>query len=337
MKDSSVIGVILAQVGTPKDTSIRSLKAYLAAFLSDERIMDLPRWYWLPILHTFVLPRRPKKIAPLYKEIWTKDGSPLMVHSKAQVKGLQQHLGQNFQVELGLAYSQPSMAQAVKNLEDKGIRRIIVLPLFPQFSTTTTASIYDEIMFQSLGRGQRQGKPTKKYVPTLRFIAPYFNDPKYIKVLGQDIRGKLKKIPTVNKIIISYHGIPKRYVDEGDPYPDHCQQTTQLLAKELGWSKSDFQMTYQSRFGREEWLTPYTQEVLPELAKQKIKSVAIISPGFTTDCLETIHELGIEGAELFEHGGGSSKNVHQITCLNSSPNWIKYLADLVKNNAQGWI
>ncbi len=331
------VGVIVAQVGTPEDTSIPGLRRYLKAFLSDERIMDLPRWYWLPILHGLVLPHRPRQIAHHYKDIWTKKGSPLLVHSLAQVKGLQEKLGCDFQVELGLAYSKPSMKQAMQKLEAAGITRIVVLPMFPQFSTTTTASIYDEVMFYALGRERRTGKPIKKYVPSLRFIAPYFDDPDYISMLGRDVAGKLKALPhKPDTILISFHGIPKRYVDEGDPYPEHCRTTADLLAHELGWGDSDYQMTYQSRFGREEWLQPYTQTVLPALAEKGVKRVAIVSPGFTTDCLETIHELGIEGAELFAEGGGRADQVYHISCLNSSPAWVEYMNRLVRNNAQGW-
>lgn len=334
---SRKIGVILAQVGTPEQPTKQSLRPYLKNFLSDERIIDMPRWYWLPILHGIVLNRRPAKIAKHFEEIWTKKGSPLLVHSKAQVKGVQERLGSKFVVKLGLAYAEPSMNTAMQELHDAGITRIIVVPLFPQFSTTTTASVYDEIMHFALGRKKGGGKPIKKHSPALRFVEPFYDDPKYVAVLAKNVKKQIKKLPhTPDKIIISFHGIPKSYVDEGDPYSEHCEESTALLAKKMNWQDSDYMMTYQSRFGRAEWLQPYTQEELPKLHKKGITHPAIMSPGFTTDCLETIHELGIEGAELFADGGGEEKNLMRIECLNDAPEWLDYLAGKVKDHAHGW-
>lgn len=338
MKQSAPkIGVVLAQVGTPAAPTREALKPYLKNFLSDERIIDSPRWYWLPILHGIVLQRRPAKIAHHYKDIWTEKGSPLLVHSKKQVAGVQKRLGNNYKVVLGFAYAEPSMNSAMQQLHDEGITRIVVLPLFPQYSTTTTASIYDEIMFHALGRQKRKGKPVKKHSPALRFVAPYYDDPEYIKVLTANLKkqmARLKKQP--DKIMVSYHGIPKSYVDEGDPYPEHCEETTRLLAKALGWKKKDYIMTYQSRFGRAEWLQPYTQIELPAFAAKGIERPYIISPGFTTDCLETIHELGIEAEELFEEAGGDPKKLGRAHCLNDDPAWLDYMAKLIKTNAYGW-
>lgn len=334
---SSKIGVILAQVGTPEQPTKESLRPYLKKFLSDERIIDSPRWYWLPILHGIILNVRPKKIAHHFEEIWTKKGSPLLVHSEAQVKGVQKRLGQRFVVKLGLAYAEPSMNTAMQELHNEGITRIIVLPLFPQFSTTTTASVYDEIMHFALGRQKRRGKPIKKYSPALRFIDPFYNDPAYIDVLAKDMRRQIKQLPhKPDKIIISYHGIPKSYVDEGDPYPEHCEETTELLAKKMRWKEPDYMMTYQSRFGRAEWLQPYTQIELTKIFEKGIKRPAIVAPGFTTDCLETIHELGIEGAELYAEGGGDESALMRIKCLNDSPEWLDYLSNKIKDHAHGW-
>lgn len=338
MKQSTEkIGVVLAQVGTPEAPTKQALRPYLKNFLSDERIIDMPRWYWLPILHGIILNRRPAKIARHYKDIWTKKGSPLLVYSQTQVAGVQRRLGNKFKVVLGFAYAEPSMNSAMKELHDEGITRIVVLPLFPQYSTTTTASIYDEIMFYALGREKRRGKPTKKYSPALRFVAPYYNDPRYIKVLAGNLKKQLAALRhRPDKIMISYHGIPKSYVDEGDPYPLHCQETTRLLQKAMGWKKDEFVMTYQSRFGRAEWLQPYTQIELPGFVQKGIKRPYIISPGFTTDCLETIHELGIEAEELYEAAGGKPKNLKRANCLNDDPQWLDYMATLIKANAYGW-
>lgn len=334
---SSKIGVILAQVGTPEQPTKKSLRPYLKKFLSDERIIDSPRWYWLPILHGIILNVRPKKVAHHFQEIWTKKGSPLLVHSEAQVRGVQKRLGQRFVVKLGLAYAEPSMNTAMQELHNEGITRIIVLPLFPQFSTTTTASVYDEIMHFALGRQKRRGKPMKKYSPALRFIDPFYDDPAYVDVLAKDIRRQIKQLPhKPDKVIISYHGIPKSYVDEGDPYPKQCEETTKLLAKKMRWKEQDYMMTYQSRFGRAEWLQPYTQIELTKIFEEGIERPAIVAPGFTTDCLETIHELGIEGAELYAEGGGDEKALMRIECLNDSPEWLDYLSNKIKDHAHGW-
>lgn len=337
MNVSQKIGVILAQVGTPEQPTKQSLKPYLRKFLSDDRIIDTPRWYWLPILYGIILQSRPKKIAKHFEEIWTENGSPLLVHSNAQVKGVQKQLGSRYVVKLGLAYAEPSMQTAMSEFHKAGITKIITLPLFPQFSTTTTASVYDEIMHIALGRTKGRSKPIKKYSPALRFIEPFYDDPDYISLLAKNIKKQMKQLPqTPDKIIVSFHGIPKSYVDEGDPYPRHCEQTTALLAKKLRWKPDQYKMTYQSRFGRAEWLRPYTQVELPNLHSQGVTRPVIIAPGFTTDCLETIHELGIEGAELFAEGGGKEENLMRIECLNDSPEWIKYMANKIKLQTHGW-
>lgn len=337
MTKQQKIGVILAQVGTPDAPTKQALKPYLRAFLSDERIIDSPRWMWLPILHGIVLQRRPVKVAKHFEEIWTDEGSPLLTTSLAQVNGVQKRLGSKFVVKLGFAYAEPGMNTAMQELHEAGITRIITVPMFPQYSTTTTASVYDEIMHHALGRQKRRGKPIKKYSPALRFVEPFYDDPDYIDVLASNIKQQMKKLArTPDKVLLSFHGIPKSYVDEGDPYPEHCETTTRLLVKKLGWKKDQYKMTYQSRFGRAEWLQPYTQIELPELASQGVACPLIIAPGFTTDCLETIHELGIEGAELYAEGGGTEKNLTTLKCLNDDPKFLDYLAQKVSAHAGGW-
>lgn len=337
MTQSTKIGVILAQVGTPEAPTKKALRPYLKHFLDDERIIDTPRWYWLPILHGIILQIRPKKVAHHFEEIWTKKGSPLYIDSMKQVKGVQQRLGKKYNVKLGFAYAEPSMKTAMQEFHDLGITRIVILPLFPQFSTTTTASVYDEVMFHALGREKRRGKPVKKFSPTLHFVHPFFDDPAYIRLLTSNIKKQIRQLPhTPDKILLSYHGIPKSYVDEGDPYPEHCEKTTGLIAKSMKWRDDEYMMTYQSRFGRAEWLQPYTQVELPKLYSQGVKRPLIIAPAFTTDCLETIHELGIEGAELFAEGGGEESNLMRINCLNDDPKFLDYLAEKVKVNAGDW-
>lgn len=255
--DESPIGVVLAQVGTPGRLDTKEIRRYLGEFLSDERIVDLPRWRWKPILHGIVLRVRPRHVKKFYGEIWTDEGSPLLVTSRAQRDGVQQRLGDGFRVELGLAYSKPGIAAAMERLEHDGIHRIVAVPLFPQFATTTTAAVYDATMLAALGRGKR-GKPVKKYSPTLRFVHPFYDDPDYITVLADSVDRQLQAMtPQPDRIIVSFHGMPVSYVDEGDPYPEHCAATTRLLAERLGWGPDDYEFAYQSRFGRAEWLQPY--------------------------------------------------------------------------------
>lgn len=327
----------MAQVGTPESPTKEALYPYLKAFLSDERIIDAPRWQWLPILHGIVLRVRPKKVAHHFAQIWTRKGSPLLIHSLNQVAGIQKRLGRRYVVKLGFAYAEPGMQTAMQELHDEGIRKIIVVPLFPQFSTTTTASVYDEISFFALGRQKRRGMPVKKYSPALRFMEPFYDDPEYIKVLAANIKRQMQELPhQPDKIIVSFHGIPKSYVDEGDPYPEQCESTTRKLVRAMGWKKNQYKMTYQSRFGRAEWLQPYTQVELPSLYSQGVNRPLIVTPGFTTDCLETIHELGIEGAELYAEGGGREDNLMRIECLNDDPKWLDYLAKKIKTQSAGW-
>lgn len=331
------IGVILGQVGTPLSLETREVRRYLKEFLSDERIIDLPKYRWWPILYSFVLPFRPRMVAKHFGEIWTANGSPLLKISEAQRDGIQQRLGDRYQVELGMAYSEPGMATAVSNLEAAGVRKIVVLPLFPQYANSTTASIYDAIMFAALGRSSRKRLPEKKFSPTLRFVHPYFDDPEYIEVLAGNIRKQMAELPfELDRIILSFHGLPKRFIDQGDPYLEQCHVTRELLIKELDWDESTLELAFQSRFGRTEWIKPYLQPRLEELHGDGVKAPVIVSPGFTSDCLETLHELSIGGRELFEVGGGNPETYHTLSCLNDDPEWLDYAAKLIEKNSGGW-
>lgn len=329
------IGVVLGQVGTPTSLAHGEIRRYLKEFLSDQRVIDLPAWRWRPILHGAVLPLRPKRVAPHYRQIWTDQGSPLLVTSRAQRDGLAERLGARYRVELGLAYSRPSIADAVGRLEAAGIRTIVVLPMFPQYSNSTTASVYDAAVAAALGHRRRR-LPVKKFAPTLRFVHPFYDDPGYIRVLAKSVARQLGNGPVPDRVIVSFHGLPRRFVDEGDPYREHCVATTRLLAAESGWADGYFEMGFQSRFGRLEWIKPYLQPRLTQLAAEGVSRPAIIAPGFTTDCLETLHELGVEGRELFADGGGDPGSLRTVACLNDEPEWLDYLATLVERNAAGW-
>lgn len=331
------IGVLLGQVGTPDAPTKQALLPYLRNFLSDPRVIDSHPLLWKIILHTVVLRRRPARSATLYKEIWTSEGSPLLVYSKQQMIELQRRLGDGYVVELGMAYGGPSIREAIARLEEKGIKRIVVVPLFPQFSTATTASVFDEVYAAASGRSWRSWRIRKKFIPALRFIEPYFDHPGYINALAYKTKKALDALPhRPDKFIITFHGIPKHFADEGDPYPVHCHATAERLAHELGWKKGEWIVSFQSRFGREEWIGPYTESVIKSLPAQGVKRLCVVAPAFVTDCLETLHELGIEGKHTFTVGGGDPNLYTLIPCLNDDPLWLDFLAETVKTNAGGW-
>nr|NLD41040.1 ferrochelatase [Actinomycetales bacterium] len=329
------IGVILGHVGTPQTTKRSEVRRYLKEFLSDQRIIDLPSWRWQPILRGAILPTRPLHVGKFFEEIWTEEGSPLQLIAEAQRDGIQERLGPRFRVELGMSYSHPSIGEAVETLKSAGITKIVVLPMFPQYANSTIASIYDTVMLHALGRGKGRagGLPEKKYIPTLRFIHPYYNDPEYIEVLAGSVRRQLEDVPEFDRLVISFHGEPRRFIDEGDPYEDQIHETISLLGEALGLPESKYELGYQSRFGRTEWLKPYLQPRLEELHSDGVQAPVIISPGFTADCLETLHELAIQGRELFEKGGGDGANYRTIRCLNDDPAWLDYAARLIEKNA----
>lgn len=331
------VGVILAQIGTPDAPSAKAVRPYLKRFLSDRRIIDYPPLLWQPLLRGIILRTRPRRSAKLYQEIWMEDGSPLLVHSKAQQTALQSLLGSGYQVELGLAYSEPGMPQAFRKLEAAGITRIIVLPLFPQYSSTTTASVYEAACFAALGRNSRSGKVSKRFVPALRFIESYHNAPGYIRAMRAVLLRQLRSLDDEpDYYILSFHGIPLRYAGTGDPYPQQCLETARLLAKAMNWEPGQWQVTFQSRFGREEWVGPSTADTLKELSGRGIRRPLIFSPGLVTDCLETLHELAVEGRELFASGGGAAEKLQVAPCLNDNEEWVEFLAQLVSGTAQGW-
>lgn len=333
---SSRTGVLVAQLGTPDAPTARAVRPYLRQFLSDRRVIDYHPLIWQPILRGAILRTRPARSARLYARIWTEEGSPLLVYSNAQAEGLQQRLGDGYRMIVGMTYGNPSIGDAIRTLEAEGIDRIIVLPMFPQYSSTTTASIYDAVYQAAAGRGPFFNRH-KRFIPTLRFIEPYYDHPDYIEAMKQHLEAEISALDHVpDKFVITYHGIPDRYVQTGDPYRRQCEQTTQLLADAMGWRDDQWLISFQSRFGPENWLEPYTEDVLKGLAAQGVKRPLVFSPGFVTDCLETLDELGSEGRDQFEEGGGEGEYYRLAPCLNANPQWLDAMARLVRDNAGGW-
>lgn len=311
------IGILLANLGTPDEPTAPAVKRYLKQFLSDPRVIDLPKFKWQLILNLFVLPKRAPKVAEAYKGIWTEQGSPLLAISRQQQKSLQTYFdakGKETVVELGMSYGNPSIESAVSRLFAQDVEKIIVLPLYPQYSSSTTASVFD-----AFARGLAQHK---KMVP-FEFIHSYHDHPLYIKALANSVT-----LDADEKLLFSFHGIPARYETEGDFYPDHCKETARLVAETLGLNETQWQLTFQSRFGDEVWLQPYTDETLGQLPAQGVKKVAVICPGFSADCLETIEEIGEENRENFMHAGG--ENYRYIEALNANADHIKLLAALIE-------
>lgn len=329
------IGVLVAQLGTPQAPTARALRPYLRQFLSDPRVIDLHPLKWYPILYLLVLTRRPARSAALYANIWTDEGSPLMVHSQAQTRGLQERLGAAYRVVLGMRYGEPSIARAVQSLEREGVKRILVFPMYPQFSCATTGSIYDAVNRAALGRRCPWFFDRKRQMPALRFVPPYAAHPAYINALKQSVAEAVDRLHwTPDHYLITFHGIPQRYVNEGDPYRRQCEETARLLATALSLPDDEWINGFQSRFGKEPWLEPYTEDVLARLGGQGVRRLVAVCPGFTADCLETLDEIGREGAELFSRGGG--QQFHLVPCLNDHPAWLDAMAAIAQQELAGW-
>lgn len=316
--DNKKQGVLLVNLGTPDEPTAPAIKRFLSEFLHDHRVVSLSRWLWCPILHGVILPIRAPKVAKLYESVWMDEGSPLMVYSKRQVEKLR--VQTNLPVELGMTYGSPSLKNGIEALMAQGVGDIIVLPLYPQYSGTTTAAVSD---------GLTKAFKQMPVIPSYRLIRDYYQHPLYIKALAQQVRQQWKKSGRGDYLLCSYHGIPKRLADQGDIYPQHCEETTRLLAQELELSEDKIGMTYQSRFGREEWLTPYTDKTLEMLPAKGIKKLDIMAPAFSVDCLETLEEISEQCKEIFVEAGGSEFNY--IECLNDADDHIEMMADLVAN------
>ena len=315
--------VLLVNLGTPTAPTATALRTYLREFLSDPRVIELPKWKWWPILHGIILRVRPKKSAALYQKVWTDQGSPLMTISLAQAIALQAAFDQRdrpVRVELAMRYGQPDIASTLKAMQTSGVTRVIVLPLYPQYAGATVGATFDALA---------DALKSFRWVPQLHFINTYHDHPLYIQALAQTAREYMAQHGAPQKWLFSYHGMPQRYLDGGDPYYCFCQKTSRLLAEELALDSTQYLTTFQSRFGREPWLQPYTDETLVGLAKDGIRHVAVICPGFSADCLETLEEIAVENKNLFLAAGGD--NFQYVPALNARQDHIELLVNLVQD------
>ncbi len=318
MQNNKKQGVLLVNLGTPDEATAPAVKRFLSQFLHDKRVVDMTRWLWCPILHGVILPIRAPKVAKLYQTVWMEEGSPLLVYSKKQAEKLRNQV--SVPVELGMTYGNPSLKVGVEALLDQGVEDIIVLPLYPQYSGTTSAAVSD---------GLTKAFKQIPVMPSFQFIRDYHEHPRYIKALADSVKRSWQENGQGDYLLCSYHGIPKRFADNGDIYPQHCERTTALLGEELGLSPDKIGMTYQSRFGREEWLQPYTDKTLETLPAKGIKKLDIMAPAFSVDCLETLEEISEQCCELFmEHGG---EQFTYIPCLNDDELHIQMMVDLISS------
>jgi len=309
-------GVLLVNLGTPDAPTTPAVKRYLKQFLSDKRVVDTPRWLWWPILNGAILPIRSPRVAKLYASVWMDEGSPLMVFSKRQRDALAARL--EMPVELGMSYGNPSLKSALDSLMAQGVTRLIVLPLYPQFSCSTVAAVWDGIT--QVFAGYRS-------LPSVQFIRDYATHPAYIAALKASVERSFAKHGKPDLLVMSYHGIPQRFADEGDDYPLRCRETSDALIAALGLNEHEAMMTFQSRFGREPWLTPYTDETMQSLPAKGVKHVQIMSPGFSADCLETLEEISEQNCEFFMHAGGTK--FEYIPALNDDELHIDMMVELV--------
>jgi ferrochelatase len=322
------VAVLLVNLGTPDAPTPPALRRYLAEFLSDPRVVEIPKALWWLILHGIILRVRPAKSAQKYAAIWTPEGSPLAVWTAKQAKLLLGYLGEAGHAVLvrhAMRYGQPSIAQALDALRAEGATRVLVLPLYPQYSATTSASVFDAVA--AWGQASR-------WVPELRFVQQYHDDAGYIAALAAQVQAHWQREGRGRMLVMSFHGVPERTLQLGDPYHCHCHKTARLLAAQLGLAKEQYRVTFQSRFGKAQWLQPYTEPTLQQLARDGVERVDVICPGFVADCLETLEEIDQEAREAFIEAGG--KTLHYIPCLNDRHEWIVALRDIALRHLQGW-
>jgi len=324
------IGILLINLGTPEAPTVPAVRTYLREFLSDPRVVEIPRFVWWPILHFFVLTTRPRASAQRYAQVWMSEGSPLRVHTERQVTLLRAHLGERAQhlplvVDFAMRYGAPSIPDKLREMKAQQCSRILLLPLYPQYSASTTATALDAA-FGCLQDMRNQ--------PSVRTVRSFHDHPGYIAALAQSARDYWARNRRPDVLLMSFHGVPRTALDQGDPYHCECHATGRLLAEALGLREEQYRVTFQSRFGRAEWLKPYTASTLVELGRRRTGRVDVICPGFVSDCLETLEEIAIEGKSEFLRAGG--REFHYIPCLNERDDWVRTLAEIVAMNLPGW-
>ena len=324
-----MIGILVVNLGTPDAPTAPAVRRYLREFLSDTRVVELPRILWWPILNGPILLFRPARSARNYASIWLPDGSPLMVYTQRQCDALQARWDQQFpglvRVELAMRYGNPSVAKGMTALRDAGCSRILMVPLYPQYAAATTASIFDAV-----------AKELRKWreVPEIRMIRDWYEHPAYIRALADSIRAWWQEHGQAERLLISFHGLPEICIEKGDPYRAQCEKTTALLVKELGLSDDQWVQTFQSRFGAAQWLTPHTDKTLVELARSGVSRIDTVCPGFSADCVETLQEIAMEGKETFLQAGG--QELRYIPALNDNPRWIAAFSQILEPHWRHW-
>jgi ferrochelatase len=328
--DAPVDGILLTNLGTPDAPTAKAVRRYLGEFLWDPRVIETHRWLWWMILHAVILRIRPARSAAAYREVWTPEGSPLLRFSRAQRDAVARVLEPGWPgrvaVALGMRYGSPSIAEALRELEGWGVRRLLVLPLYPQYSATTTGSTFDAVS-EELRRW--------RWIPELRFVTHYHDDAGYVAALAASIREERRSNGEPEHLLLSFHGLPRRYLESGDPYFCHCHKTARLIAETLELPADGWSVAFQSRVGRETWLEPYTEAHLRNLARQGVRSVQVICPGFSADCLETLEEIAMRARETFLAAGGSV--LRYVPALNVRADHVEALAALVRARASDWL
>lgn len=324
----TALGLLLVQLGTPDAPTAVAVRRYLGEFLSDRRVVDLNPWLWRPLLHGVILPRRAPRSAALYRKIWRDDGvSPLLHHTRTLTGAVAGRLGPGVLTRFAMRYGNPSLTRVIGGMLDQGVRKLLVLPLYPQFSASTGGSALDGVQAALAGRGP----VSKRFVPDLRFVGDFHDDPGYIDALARSV----PRDGGEDFFLFSFHGLPQRHVDEGDPYAGQCAATARLLADALGLPESGWRLSFQSRFGREPWLLPATDDTLRQLPGEGVRRLAVVCPGFAADCLETLEEMAIQGRRIFLEAGGES--FRYVPCLNDDPVWIEALTALARRQLSGWL
>ncbi|MBI0222621.1 ferrochelatase [Yersinia pestis subsp. pestis] len=313
-------GVLMVNLGTPDAPTSKAIKRYLAEFLSDRRVVDTSSLLWWPLLHGVILPLRSPRVAKLYQSVWMEEGSPLLVYSRRQQKALAARMP-DIPVELGMSYGSPNLPEAIEKLLAQGVTNLVILPLYPQYSCSTSAAVWDAVV--RVLKGYRR-------LPSISFIRDYAEHPAYISALKQSVERSFAEHGQPDRLVMSFHGIPKRYAQLGDDYPIRCEDTSRALRAALPLPAEKIIMTYQSRFGREPWLTPYTDETLKSLPSQGVKHIQLICPGFSADCLETLEEIKEQNREFFLHAGG--EKFEYIPALNDDEGHIALLEQLIRHN-----